>query len=573
MPPRGSRGAGARGRGRGRGRGAARAGHSAADTRASVQDAQSDSTIEASSQANDSSSNNDVIMSNAPAQTTPIEVLSGSDSQSEQSGSTSSRQSRTTSATPSRAGGRFRPKNIRRDAAERAKLEAERNRDLAAKIKEEERELRAEERRSRRGRGRGRGRGDSSRGGFVRRTVTASGPFSAISQNNVKAEGGRGFSGFKSGSEPQFKSVRYRSRRENEERVNIDLLNGITEYDEEGKVLPANYTRKSPDSLPIGLLRTEHEEEEVKVKTTAELEAEEQQSSDDEELFISHSPDAGIDDDQEVWHVAPAGPVTVKTEPGMEPEEMDVDMADIPEAIQPKAPPSPELQKKPITTEEAAAARQRKRKEKAAKDPELMQAMYDLEAQLGVLSFKPSTGAENEGDKDGDKENDGEEEAPRLHSNDDQMMLFQLPPILPPLVRLDGDTKEDAGATNPTSRENSSAPGSKIKTEDGAEKEKAWNPFSDLPPEGGLIGKLIVRKSGKVEFDWGGTMLSVGVGAETEFLTSAIMIEQNIDLQNPEASTGVACGMGEVKEKFVLAPIWDEEEDWDPSLDGIDGLE
>lgn len=74
---------------------------------------------------------------------------------------------------------RFRPKNVRRDADERKKLEEQRSRDLAAKIKVEERELAKEERRARRG---GRGRGDAmSQRGTMRRGG-ASGPFSAMPQ-------------------------------------------------------------------------------------------------------------------------------------------------------------------------------------------------------------------------------------------------------------------------------------------------------------------------------------------------------------------------------------------------------
>jgi DNA-directed RNA polymerase III subunit RPC4 len=79
---------------------------------------------------------------------------------------------------PSLRGARFKPKAIRRDAAERQKLEDERSRDLAAKIKVEEKEQRAADRRARRGAG-GRGRGDA---GFMRRTVTGHGVFSGVGQ-------------------------------------------------------------------------------------------------------------------------------------------------------------------------------------------------------------------------------------------------------------------------------------------------------------------------------------------------------------------------------------------------------
>lgn len=81
-----------------------------------------------------------------------------------------------TPATSSRGPLRFRPKNVRRDEAERKRLEEERNRELAAKFKAEDLEFRQEERRARRGRG----RGGLSRGGLTRRIVTSSGPFSAI---------------------------------------------------------------------------------------------------------------------------------------------------------------------------------------------------------------------------------------------------------------------------------------------------------------------------------------------------------------------------------------------------------
>ncbi|KAI1801031.1 RNA polymerase III RPC4-domain-containing protein [Daldinia bambusicola] len=576
MPPRGTRGA----RG-GRGRGTARAGHSStSDTtsRAAFGEAESHP-AESSSQPQNSIESGDAVVINTSSEGTPVDSPPVSISQGDTSTAPSMRQSQTPSVTASRAGGRFRPKNVRRDAAERARLEQERNRDLAVKIKEEERQQRVEDRRARRGRG----RGDPSQRGFIRRTVTASGPFSAIPQENIKGGAGGaggwgwgangGASSSKGGFTSKFAELRYRPRREHEDRVNVDLLNGSTGYDEEGKPLyqPSRFN-KATGSLPVGLLRTHHEEDEVKVKTTAELEAEERQSSDDDELFVAQAAkdlrEVGMEDDSEVWHAAPKSQVKVKTEPGTEPDAMDIDMADIPEAVQVKAPPSPELKKKPVVDKDSVVVAQKKRKEKAAKDPEILQAIYDLDAQLQTLKFDEPPSAE----KGKEKEEEDEEEASQGQEKDDQMFLFQLPPVLPPLVKPTDSSanSEELEVANPTPP--AGAPNSKVKTEDGKEKEKEYNPFATLPPEGGFIGKLHVRKSGKVEFDWGGTVLSLGMGTETDFLTSAIMIEQNIDLQNPEASTGFACGMGQILNKFVLAPVWDEEEDWDPSLDGVEGL-
>ncbi|KAI1390736.1 RNA polymerase III RPC4-domain-containing protein [Hypoxylon trugodes] len=568
MPPRGPR-AGARG-GRARGGASGRAGRGGAVGRAPVDEVDEAGTSSAAvtTQNEGSTDGGDVIMQEPPARET-VETPATFDAPSDQPATTSSRQSQTPSATPSRAGGRFRPKNIRRDAAERAKLEEERNRALAIKIKEEEREQRAEERRAKRGRGRG--RGDASSRGFLRRTITAAGPFSAIPQENVKGSGSWGGAGSsaKSDFSAQFNSLRYRPRRENEERLDTDLLSGFTGFTPDGKPIyqdPPQYSQKPSGSLPIGLIRSEHEEDEVKVKTTAELEAEEQQS-DDEDLFVSqavkNATEAPGADDGEVWHAAPKSQVKVKTEPGMDPDAMDVDMSDIPEV---KTPHSPDDKKKSgidkDTAAVAAAEKKKKQKDKAAKDPEVLQALHDLEVQLDTFRFKEPAAEENEG-----------EDEKKLQEKDDLLFLFQLPPILPPLVRPTDDTNGQTAIPNPISRESSSgAPGSKIKPEDGVEKEKEWNPWATLPPEGGLIGKMNVRKSGKVEFDWGGTKLDLGVGTETSFLTTAMMVEQNIDLQNPEKSTGVACGMGEIMNKFVLVPIWDEEEDWDPDLSEIEGL-
>ncbi|KAI0810509.1 RNA polymerase III RPC4-domain-containing protein [Xylaria sp. FL0064] len=466
-----------------------------------------------------------------------------------------------TPATTSRGTSRFRPKNVRRDEAERKKLEEDRSRDLASKIKAEERELRAEERRARRGRG----RGGASRG-LIRRTVTASGPFSAIASENVKTDSGHGGwasgSGYGGGSarnafrqDPENR-VRYHPRREHEARVNIDLLNGLTDgHAADGTPLyqPTRYAQKSIGNLPIGMHRTLHQDPEVKVKTQAELEAEDRQSSDDEgNLFVDApigDPRAiGMDNDNEVWHAAPKNQVQVKTEPGIEDNSADVDMADIPEA--PKAPPSPEVRKKPIVDENGLAsdiiAEKAKRKEKKiAEDTEFMYATRDMEALLRSLSF--STPAEVE-------EGQGK---------DDQLFIFQLPPILPPLIRpsksLDGgpETIDISSSYNEP----------KIKLEDGVEPTR--NRSAGLPAEGGFIGRLNVRKSGKVELDWGGTTLNLGMETETDFLTTATIIEQKENVETAEEIAGFAYGMGQVFGKFVLAPPCEDEEEWDPNIDDI----
>ncbi|RYO88076.1 hypothetical protein DL766_007104 [Monosporascus sp. MC13-8B] len=448
---------------------------------------------------------------------------------------------------PSRGGGtRFKPKNVRRDAAERQRLEQERNRDLASKIKQEEREQRAEDRRARRGRGRG---GAMSQRGFIRRTVTATGPFSAIPAENVKS--GKGGWGWSAGPSrlhniPHVASTRYRPRREHETRVNIDVLSGFAEDVEDPETHFETFrSGQKSGSLPMGLFRTEHQEEEVKVATTAELQAEEQQSEDEGDLFVDPLPtkDAqGVDidmNDNEVWHAAPASAIKVKAEPGT--EAADVDMSDIPEAPGVKAPPSPEQKKKPaVGGGDGVAKEKEKRREKALQDPEVQHAVLDAQTLLKELRVY------KEGDEQSGRDKDG------------RMYLFQLPPILPPLAKPspDGGVQE---APIDVDSQHDEAP--KVKREDGA--------AGPLPEGGGYIGRLNVRRSGKVELDWGGTTLTLGNGTETEFLTTAVMLETREHPDNPEALTGVGYGMGQVMGKFVLTPVWDEEEDWEPSLEGL----
>ncbi|KAH9904846.1 RNA polymerase III RPC4-domain-containing protein [Xylariomycetidae sp. FL2044] len=547
-PPRGSRG-GARGRPRGSrgGRGAATTSSTATASRVTEED------VATPSVETGSGSQVEPPSQDAPSPHNPARPQSASRAPSSAAGA-GERSSQTPSAT-SRGASRFKPKNIRRDAAERQKLEDARNRDLASKIKAEERELRAAERRNRRGRGRA---GFEQRG-LIRRNVTAMGPFSAIAAENVRpgfgAWGGAGKASSSKKGGDSYSNIRYQPRRDREERINIDLLNGQTDgYDENGSELyqPSRYAQSPVGNIPIGLVRTQHEEAEVKVKTTKELEAEEQQISDDddEDLFVDGAkypgPD-GLQHDTEIWPDAPKDHVRVKAEPGTEPDSMDLDMSDIPE-VQIKAPPSPELKKKPVVAgDDTSALARKRRKEKASKDLEVQQSAFELDVLMQYLNInKPGEGQETQ-------------------SKDDILFLFQLPPILPPLINPSAGT-DGTDPIDLTSKDTQD--GKKVKTEDGAEPQTSST--SSLPPEGGYVGKLNVRKSGKVEFDWGGTPLNLGLGANAEFFTSALMVEQHENLEDPAASTGFACGMGEIAGKFVLTPVWDEEEEWDPNLDELD---
>ena len=373
---------------------------------------------------------------------------------------------------------------------------------------------------------------------------------------NVKASK-RG-QGSRLGEIPHIESTRYRPRREHETRVNIDILSGFAEDVEDPETHYQTFrSGQKSGSLPMGLFRTEHQEEEVKVATAAELEAEEQQSEDDGDLFVDPLPardpqsiDVDMDavDDNEVWHAAPASAVKVKKEPGAEGEAMDVDLSEIPEAGSAgvKAPSSPEQQKKrPLLEGESGvvAKEKEKRRERALQDPEVQHNVLDVQALLQELRLY------NEGVEQSGQNKDG------------RLYLFQLPPILPPLSKLSDENENENNESSPIDVDHPT-----VKKEEGA---TTTETFSALPPDGGRIGKLNVRRSGRVELDWGGTTLHLGMGTETEFLTSAVMLETKEHPENPEALTGCGYGMGQIMGNFVLTPVWDDEGDWDPSLEDI----
>jgi DNA-directed RNA polymerase III subunit RPC4 len=328
-------------------------------------------------------------------------------------------------------------------------------------------------------------------------------------------------------------SSRYQNRRANDVRVNIDALRDNNTSDD-----LANGS-KSPANLPVGIIRVEHKDEELKVATSAELEAEEQEDDDDNDLFVSAPADAPAVKDDEVWTTGSEKPgekdLQIKPEPGMEDDAMEIDNI-------PKAPDSPELKKKPLVQDLEKDAKEKakeKKRERALQDPESQAMAMDAAALLRGLSL--TEGEESE--------------------RDNKLFLFQFPPILPPLVRVNEDGSEFIDLEDGQG-ENGSV---KVKTEPGTTGHMATS--SMLPPGGGYIGRLNVRKSGKVELDWGGQLLDLGIATETDFLTTAIIVDEQ---ENDTASgQGKATGMGQIYGKFVATPIFKEENEWDPDLDAF----
>ncbi|KAM5342620.1 hypothetical protein ACJ41O_013586 [Fusarium nematophilum] len=473
--------------------------------------------------------------------------------------------------------GRFRPKNIRRDEADRDNL---------ARQEEQKAIERAADERKARGRSRfrsKRSRGDAmGRGGFGRIISGASGPFSSGAAGSGGRSGGwfggggggGGFGGgsfgrgFKSESKPGFAQAD--ASRFREARINADKLHVHTpeeELDSEDEATIAALNSRAVSVMPMGIYRREHKDEGIVVATTAELEAAENAQAaptapgEEESLWVdgdAAEPQTQVDDSEEggIWNTESKAPV-IKKEPGLD-ESMDLDIEATPvaedkekEASGSKTPTPPAKKVPP-------------------QDPEDKMIQSDLE----LLASELGTVEITEGE-------DGKTGAPS--NKDGRMYLFQFPPVLPPLKEVaqpkpirkikpdpEGDeanlleSTPSAADAAPVDLTQEGMPSiARDPAADDPENKAGF--MSSLLSQGGMIGQLKVRKSGRVEMDWGGRTLELSPAAGMNFLTTAVIVEENDEKPRPGVIGGESIGMGKIMGRFVLAPTWDDEEDWEVS--------
>ncbi|KAJ2976747.1 hypothetical protein NQ176_g4766 [Zarea fungicola] len=388
------------------------------------------------------------------------------------------------------------------------------------------------------------------RGGFGRIISGASGPFSSgiggPSRGGAgwfggagSASGGFGGKSFKSDSKSNFAQGRDIYR---EPRINADKLHLMApeeELDSDDEAMLAALGSKDSSKMPMGIYRKEHKEAEIIVATTAELEAKENATGEEESLWVDGESGALPHDDapeEGVWDTG-SKPL-IKPEPDTE-DSMDVDL-------------------------EA--------------DPEnrMIQSDLDLLArELGAISV----------DVDGQSVND-------LANKDGRLYLFQFPPLMPPLKETSTPqgpvkVKEESSAVNvddiPASTSNAAVDltgGNENNDDDDdddeeTEEERAkaelkYGFKSQFLSQGGMIGRLNVRKSGRVELNWGGHILEMSPAAGMNFLTTAVIVEESDEKPVVSGSTpagtrptgGDCVGMGKIMGRFTVAPVWSEEEDW-----------
>jgi len=412
--------------------------------------------------------------------------------------------------------------------------------------------------------------------------------------SKVKSEGGMShYTRGDGGGVDQYREPVYPEEMEDGDevapRMDIEQINLVSD-DEDGVVITGSRVARNKGKgrataghmmKPIRLTRHEHKERVVLVNTDSSADAPKveevediakEEEDEDEGLFVS----------QDGTVIKPEPPVDM----------MDVDV--VPAALR-RGSVDLDAIPRPLTAAQVVAEKEKraKRKSLAAKNKkpvlqteedkaEYARHLEDIEIlsrELGGLRTETA-----DGDGDGDVEM-GEDGQPivkeKVDAKEGRLYLFQFPPILPKLRNLEKPVKPDPGAPDAdtelsdipaagTPVDLTGTPDIKAEPAAGAEIEvvgagsgaEAANDV--LVQEPGLIGKLVVRKSGKVELSWGGTSLALNKGSEFDFLTTGLVVQglekggkAGREVTKEEEGRMAGTGMGRIMGKFVATPDWE----------------
>jgi DNA-directed RNA polymerase III subunit RPC4 len=194
-----------------------------------------------------------------------------------------------------------------------------------------------------------------------------------------------------------------------------------------------------------------------------------------------------------------------------------------------------------------------------------------LTEELGGM-LGPSTEKGKEKDAEGDIDMDAEKPVDRKEG---RLYLFQFPPVMPKLYNpakdpkpiVTGEKKAEGDVELTGSADKNAVDLTKDVKVEGEEiiiKKEDEEPTNKkgrerLADEEGFVGKLIVRESGRVELDWGGSRMLVGRGIETSFLTMGVLVDSKgcLDKDGKSTGEGTATGMGQIMGKLVVTPDWE----------------
>lgn len=154
--------------------------------------------------------------------------------------------------------------------------------------------------------------------------------------------------------------------------------------------------------------------------------------------------------------------------------------------------------------------------------------------------------------------------------------IFKFPPVMPPLHKVEKanatkkpvkDEPDDdvvmlnAPAHDPEKPVDLTNDEVKAEDETGGPNTSTKNqPEPEDEPEG-FVGKLVIRKSGKMQIDWGGMLFDCEMAIPRRFYRECVLTEED-DEKKPDGFVGTAYGMGPVMGQFNASPCWSEEQDW-----------
>lgn len=335
--------------------------------------------------------------------------------------------------------------------------------------------------------------------------------------------------------------------------------------------------RPSRSALPIRITRKEHQEKalalnteasaETAPKDTAEASGTVGRKSGGERSGQSSRKGKGKASDVEVtgvrkpfkgvWQDTDDSDVQVKTEHTSDDEQMpdaeqvglDADQTGTPQKEEPQ---SPTAERKAKGRAKSIAEPVLQTDEDRAEWSRFLENRKHIRAELGPEDT-PAV------DATGDTTMaDGAAPVPKPTVRDNNVYLFQIPPLMPELLE-PGVKKEtsdiaEASASAPSVKKEAV----KIKVEEGFS-DPAAKPAQGPQFASGLVGKLRVRQSGRTTLDWGGTSYELAPGNKASFLQEVVSIHvvPEKDRVVPE-DAGEAVSFGRVKGKFVVTPDWGE---------------
>lgn len=423
--------------------------------------------------------------------------------------------------------------------------------------------------------------------------------------NRLKSEGGLSRSMGGGGGGDEYSEPVYPEELEDgdevAQRMDIEYINLIS--DDEDDVVVTGHARvarnkgkgRAPEGhamRPIRLTRHEHKERVVLVNTDSSTD---QPKAEEDEAGMGEEVTKTEEEEDEGLFVTQDG-VAVKAERGAGVDIMDLDAPSASQreaSIDLDAPSQPSQRQYSVDLDAPPpAAAPKLRKPLAAKDKkpvlqteedkaEYARHLEDVEILSKELGGMQTAEAGSRGDGDVEMGEDGQpvarEKAPE-DSKEGRLYLFQFPPILPKLANAAAPVKADP-ADDADVVELADIPASAgtvdltatpdVKAEPNAEEvDVAGGGAADtaadvLVREPGLIGKLVVRRSGKVELSWGGTSLALGRGAEFDFLTTGLVV-QGLEagrkgvVTKEEEGRMSGTGMGRIMGKFVATPDWEK---------------